>query len=332
VQQTQAVQLQTLIQRLRSDLQQPKLPFVAGEIGHFNKTNHINAVINRLPNEVEYTAVVTANNLTDNGDRLHFNTASARELGKRYAVAMKQLQKNQLGSSAISKNKNLKTNPPVVVLCFDDAEISHYTIVAPLLKKFGFDASFLVCEMPFKSPSDSVCYMKWPQIAELHKMGFEIGNHTGHHRNMTKLSREEMEKEIAYIEDKCKEHGISKPVSFAYPGNRHDSLSQVVLKEMGYRFARTGGSKYYDAKEDTLLAIPSYTMGSTEKLADRTMKALQNLKPGQILVFTIHGVPDIAHPDYTTSEEVFTNYLQYMKDHQFKVIALQDIEKYISSK
>ena len=85
--------------------------------------------------------------------------------------------------------------------------------------------------------------MNWQQIAALHKHGFEIGNHTGHHKNMTKLSREEMQKEIAYIETKCKEYGIPKPVSFAYPGNRSDSLSQVVLKEMGYRFARAGGSK-----------------------------------------------------------------------------------------
>ena len=181
---------------------------------------------------------------------------------------------------SFAQTNNATTSPLIVALCFDDAEISHYTIVAPLLKKFGFDASFLVCEMPLKSVADSVYYMKWPQIVELHKMGFEIGNHTGHHKNMTKLSREEMKKEIAYIEDRCKEYGIPKPVSFAYPGNRHDSLSQVVLKEMGYRFARTGGSKYYDMKQDPSLAIPSYTMGSTEKLADRTMKALENLKPG----------------------------------------------------
>lgn len=218
------------------------------------------------------------------------------------------------------------------MLGFDDAEISHYTIVAPLLKKYGFDATFFVCEMPWKSPADSAYYMKWPQIVELYKMGFEIGNHTGHHKNMTKLSREEMQREISYIDDKCNQYGIPKPISFAYPGNREDSLSQVVLKEMGYHYARTGGSKYYDPKQDKLLAIPSYTMGSTEKLAERTVNALKNLQPGQILAFTIHGVPDIAHPDYTTSVEAFTGYLQYMKEHHFKVIAMRDLVKYITSK
>lgn len=83
--------LETLINRLRTDIQQPTLPFVAGEIGYFNKENFINAVINQLPKQVSNTAVVSAKGLTDKGDHLHFDTPSARELGKRYAEAMKQL-------------------------------------------------------------------------------------------------------------------------------------------------------------------------------------------------------------------------------------------------
>lgn len=205
--------LKALINRLRADLQQPNLPFVAGETGYFNKTNYINPVINQLPQQVPHTAVVSAKGLMDRGDSLHFDTPSARELGKRYAQAMKRLQ----SISDVAPSNNNANDSRVVVLCFDDAELTHYTIVAPLLKKYGFDATFMVCEMPWKTPGDSVYYMKWPQIAELNKMGFEIGSHTGHHKNMTKLSRDEKQQEISYIEKKCKEYGIPKPVSFAYP-------------------------------------------------------------------------------------------------------------------
>ncbi|UZR99086.1 polysaccharide deacetylase family protein [Chondrinema litorale] len=223
-----------------------------------------------------------------------------------------------------------KDNSPIVVLCFDDAEISHYSIVAPLLQKYGYNATFFVCEMPRKTPADSVYYMNWEQIAELHKMGFEIGNHTGHHKNMTKLSREGMKEEVEYVEKKCLEYGIPKPISFAYPGNRYDSLSQVVLNELGYLYARQGGSNYYKQKEDKLLALPSFTMGSTEKLKDRTLNAFKNLPKNQVLLFTIHGVPDIAHPGYTTSEGFFEEILQYMKENQFKVIAMKDLKKTIN--
>jgi hypothetical protein len=81
-----------LINRLRSELHQPNLPFVAGEIGHFLKQDFINPVLNKLPEQAPNTKVVSAKGLTDKGDQLHFNTGSARELGKRYAWAMKELQ------------------------------------------------------------------------------------------------------------------------------------------------------------------------------------------------------------------------------------------------
>ncbi|RKD17130.1 acetylxylan esterase [Pelobium manganitolerans] len=87
--------IEQLIQHLREDLEMPKIPFIAGEIGYFNKRDFINPVINQLPNKVNQTAVVSAVGLTDKGDRLHFDTPSARELGKRYAIAMNQLQKIQ---------------------------------------------------------------------------------------------------------------------------------------------------------------------------------------------------------------------------------------------
>lgn len=88
--------LKALINRLRTDLKAPNIPFVAGEIGYFNKVDLINKVIDSLPGAVSNTAVASANGLTDRGDKLHFNTASARELGKRYAEAMKKLQAKKI--------------------------------------------------------------------------------------------------------------------------------------------------------------------------------------------------------------------------------------------
>ncbi|KFC58802.1 hypothetical protein FEM08_24000 [Flavobacterium gilvum] len=84
--------LVALVNRLRNDLNMPNLPFVAGEIGYFNKQNFINKEVNRLPQQVNNTLVVSADGLQHKGDGLHFNSASARELGKRYAEAMLQLQ------------------------------------------------------------------------------------------------------------------------------------------------------------------------------------------------------------------------------------------------
>lgn len=86
--------IKTLINRLRTEFHQPNLPFIAGEIGYFLKDDFINKVINGLPQQVSNTAVVSAKGLNHKGDQLHFDTPSARELGKRYAEAMKTMQKS----------------------------------------------------------------------------------------------------------------------------------------------------------------------------------------------------------------------------------------------
>jgi peptidoglycan/xylan/chitin deacetylase (PgdA/CDA1 family) len=307
--------LKALVGNLRRDLNAPNLPFVAGEIGYFNKENYINEIINKLPAAIENTAVVSAKDLTDRGDHLHFDTPSARELGKRYAAAMLKLE----------QKPSKKTQQPTVVLTFDDAEITHYNNVAPLLLKYGFDATFFVCDFPIKNPGEEKEFMNWNQISELDKKGFEIGNHTGHHKNLTKLSSEEIKKEVSYIEEKCKEFGIPKPISLAYPGNRNDTISQRVLREMGYQFARTGGAKYYKVNQDSKLAIPSYTVISSDKYKERTMKAFQDLKGEDILVLTFHGVPDTLDPDYSTSVDFLKEILQYLKEKKIKVISMRNL-------
>lgn len=320
--------LKILVGNLRKDLNAPNLPFVVGEIGYFNKENFINEKINKLPDELENTAVVSAKDLTDRGDHLHFDTASARELGKRYAVAMKKLEQKSSDVTAINKadqKPSKESGKPTVVLTFDDAEISHYNNVAPLLLENGFNATFFVCEFPIKNSSERKEFMNWNQIRELHQRGFEIGNHTGHHKNLTKLSPEEIKKEVSYIDEKCKEFGIPKPVSLAYPGNRYDTISQRVLKEMGYRFARAGGAEYYKVNKDSKLSIPSYTVISSDNYKIRTMKALQDLKGEDILVLTFHGIPDILHPDYSTSIDFLKEILQYLKGNNFRVIAMKNL-------
>lgn len=86
--------LSVLIERWRKIVHDPKLPFVAGEIGHFNEVHKaFNQVLKNLPNQVKMTAVASADNLIDKGDHLHFDAASANELGKRYASKMQELQK-----------------------------------------------------------------------------------------------------------------------------------------------------------------------------------------------------------------------------------------------
>ena len=78
------------------------------------------------------------------------------------------------GVSTLQAGKRLKrVKGPIVVLTFDDATESQRSVVGPLLKKYGFGATFYVCEFP--GFEDKTKYMTWEQIRELSDMGFEIG-------------------------------------------------------------------------------------------------------------------------------------------------------------
>jgi len=85
-------QLVSLINRLRKEFDAPDVPFIAAEITDFKGTGEpirtFNATVHAVGKKVSNFACVQTQDLKHKGDRLHYNTESARELGKRYAKAM----------------------------------------------------------------------------------------------------------------------------------------------------------------------------------------------------------------------------------------------------
>ena len=214
----------------------------------------------------------------------------------------------------------------LVVLSFDDAAVTHATYVAPLLKKYGFGATFYVCEFP-PDFADTTKYMTWQQIRQLQQMGFEIGNHTGSHTHLNAIDSTHIVRELEVIEDRCIQHNMAKPTTFAYPAYDTDPLALPILKRKGYQFARVGGSRPYDPFSDHPYLIPSYSTSGTD--TSRIMQALRQAKDGKIVVLTVHGVPDFAHDWVTTPPELFESYLNYLKDHQYRVIGMRELANYI---
>ena len=57
---------------------------------------------------------------------------------------------------------------------FDDSKASHYTVVRPLLKKYGFGATFFITEgFTFRTNKEE--YLTWEQIAGLHHGRTHLG-------------------------------------------------------------------------------------------------------------------------------------------------------------
>lgn len=89
--------LHDLIARFRKELNAPGVPFIAGQMGVFSDTpwneakKTVDAAHRALPSKVPHTAFVSAEDLHHRGDRVHFDSPSYREFGKRYAEAFQKL-------------------------------------------------------------------------------------------------------------------------------------------------------------------------------------------------------------------------------------------------
>ena len=228
----------------------------------------------------------------------------------------------------------------LIVFTFDDSAKSHATYVAPRLKKLGFGGTFFITE-GFDFPTNKTGYMTWEEIAGLHKMGFEIGNHTAQHANAARQTREALTADLELIERRCVQHGMPRPVSFAYPGNESGGIVVEVLKERGYRFARRGGAPEFayeggqgiafDPRKHEPLSIPSAGDARPAWKLEDFVRAVSQAKDGKIAVLQFHGVPDREHPWVSTEPELFEKYLSYLKDNGYTVIALRDVAKYLPS-
>ena len=242
-------------------------------------------------------------------------------------------------SQPLPEITSLKPIPDkLVVLTFDDSVASLHANVRPLLKQLGFGATFFITE-GFSFLTNKVDYMTWEQIAELHRDGFEVGNHTRSHVGIGPDMLSRLRQELSHIDEQCRIHGIPKPISFAYPGNAIHPGALTVLREMGFRWARrgaqpefayeTGRGVAYEPAWDHPLLIPTTGDARPSWTLENVQRAVSQARNGRIAVLQFHGVPDRDHPWVNTPLDRFKEYMFWLRDQGYRAIALRDLASYI---
>jgi peptidoglycan/xylan/chitin deacetylase (PgdA/CDA1 family) len=229
----------------------------------------------------------------------------------------------------------------VVVLTFDDSSASHYAVARPVLKRLGFGATFFITE-GFTFKTNKRDYLTWEQIAELHRDGFEIGNHTRDHLSITEKNVPKLAEQLQTIADGCREHGIPTPVSFAWPGNKFHVDALPILQKAGIRFARRGGEPEvpyergggvaFEPGVDHPLLVPTTGDARPTWTLDNLKAAVAMARDGKIAVLQFHGVPDGEHPWVNTPRERFEEYMEWLHAEKFTVIAMRDLARYLEGK
>ena len=140
-----------------------------------------------------------------------------------------------------------------VLITMDDGYRSVYNIAYPILKKYGFHATFFIYT-DFVGVSSLA--ITWNQLREMKTNGFTIGSHTMFHSDLTK--KKDGETEAGFIARIKKELFGSKKIIdkkleqdtwiFAYPYGRYDQRTLEFTRLAGYKIAMSvtrGGNPFF---------------------------------------------------------------------------------------
>lgn len=93
--------LHDLVKRFRAELEAPEVPFIVGQMGQFADVpwdaahKKVDQAHQDIVKKIPFTAYVSADGLKHKGDKVHFDAASYREFGKRYATAYFKLTESR---------------------------------------------------------------------------------------------------------------------------------------------------------------------------------------------------------------------------------------------
>ncbi|MCU0724951.1 MAG: polysaccharide deacetylase family protein [Planctomycetes bacterium] len=223
-----------------------------------------------------------------------------------------------------------------VVLTFDDAFRSHLDFVAPILGHHGFGATFFITA---RWMDDREHYLDFEGVAALHRLGFEIGNHT--HDHTYHFSAEDapaLPGQIRRLDEALAAVGVPRPVTFGWTANSFGPEALGLLRDEGYRFARRGrGPEYplsglsrgarYDPRLHHRLLIPASVVNS-EWTVPHFRSLAREAVAGTAMVFQFHGVPDHAGPHLSVRPDTFRAFMAVLAEEGFNVLAIRDLSRY----
>lgn len=116
-------------------------------------------------------------------------------------------------------------DPKVALLTFDDSPDQHAVEIAEQLKAINAPAIFFVNGMYIESDEGKA------KLKQIYDMGFEIGNHTQTHPNLSTISSEEQREEILQTNQLIYEVTGEKPRFFRAPHGVTTETSDAVIAE-----------------------------------------------------------------------------------------------------
>lgn len=176
-------------------------------------------------------------------------------------------------------------DPKVALLTFDDSPDQHAVEIAEQLKAINAPAIFFVNGMYIESDEGK------DKLKQIYDMGFEIGNHTQTHPNLSTISPEKQREEILQTNQLIYEVTGEKPHFFRAPHGVTTETSDAVMAEEGmvsmnwtYGYDWEADYQTSEALSDIMLNTEYLNNGANLLMHDRswTNEAVVSIAEGLI--------------------------------------------------
>src|SRR5271157_4827864 len=201
------------------------------------------------------------------------------KLGRCFALAftletfrnqMQWMEQSGFRGLSVSEALNYPQEPGVCIT-FDDGCETDLIAAAPVLREFGFNATFYLTAGFLGTPG----YLNAGQVRDLDAQGFEIGCHSMTHPYLSDLPERELKREV--VDAKLQiETIVGHPIEhFSCPGGRYDQRTLQMARQAG--FATVANSQFHANSR----GISRYELGRVAMLRDLTIAEFSDICHGR---------------------------------------------------
>jgi len=133
---------------------------------------------------------------------------------------------------ALVNGASVPENP--IVITFDDGYADNYQVAWPILKQYGFTATFFVITNYVGTDT-----IDWNQLKELISQGNSIGSHSVHHLDMITLSNAQQESELSQSKQILEASLGTSIIAFCFPSGQYYDTTLKILSDTGYKLSFT---------------------------------------------------------------------------------------------
>jgi len=197
---------------------------------------------------------------------------------------MRYLSENSFQSLSINDfcepHNPIGNNRKGIVVTFDDGNYSDYSVAFPILKKYGFVATFFVTVNWIATKN----YINWPNLKEMIKNGMFIQSHSLTHSSLSDLSLDNLYKELRESKDMLEEK-LDTPVRFlSIPGGFFSKKVLSMAKDVGYKGVCTSmpGLNVLKSQKNDFIELGRFVI--TRKTSFKNFRAIVHGDPKHIAV------------------------------------------------